>query len=520
MGSPFIALKGFAPDLDPTDSGILTDCFMTLPSIRGMRAAPTPKSPGLPALSDTATGAATVVLLNGTSRAFAGMATAIYEAVGTHWENVTRQAAAETDTRAAGNPLDALMQDTQDAQPQAAGDPIPYRGTHDNVWRFAQMGNATLAVNGADPIQQSITAGPFEDIPGSPIAELIDVTQGFVFVAFVTDPTYGERPDGWWCSALYNQMDWKPDIATQCATGRLIDTPGAITACRALGSNIVLYKGNSVIYGVYQGPPVIWAFTVVSNEVGADSQEAVISIGTAHLFLGNDNFYIFDGTRPQPIGDSVKEWFNANREPGASYRLRSMHDQKNSLAYWFFVGVNSPDGITIDQGLVFNYRSNKWGRVQYVVEATFEHIVGQLVWDDLGSFYDTWDDLPAIAYNSPFWVSATRVPSIIDNTHTVMTLTGIAQVARLTTGMYGDDEAYTDLQYVRLRCAQDPDSGFMSARHTITLGSARFSTVEAPYVDGKFDVDISARWHASEFILNGDFEMLGFIPTLVKDGEA
>ena len=58
--------------------------------------------------------------------------------------------------------------------------------------------------------------------------------------------TYGQRPDSWYCSALYNQADWVPNIATQCATGRLIDTPGPNTACKALGSNIVIYKGTIV----------------------------------------------------------------------------------------------------------------------------------------------------------------------------------------------------------------------------------------------------------------------------------
>lgn len=518
MGRQLITFTGFSPDLDPTTPGIVADCFMIVPTLKGLRAAATPTPAGLPALPSEVTGAATVVLLNGTSRAFAGTATKLWEAVGDHWNDVTRQEPATVTTRAAGNPLDSLM---DVISPLAAGDPIPYNGTNDTVWRFAQMGNATLAVNGADPIQQSIQAGAFEDIPDSPHAQLIDVTQGFVFVANVIDETYGERPDGWWCSALYNQMDWVPDIATQCATGRLIDTPGEITACKALGSNVVLYKASSVIYGTYQGPPVIWAFNVASNEVGAPSQEAVISIGTSHLFLAMDNFYVYDGTRPQVIGDPVKEWFFANRDPAAPYRLRSMHDQRNSLAYWFFVGVNSTDHRTIDQGLVYNYRANKWSRVQYKIEATFEHIVGQLTWDDLGSFYDTWDDLPKIAYNSPFWVSASRVPAIVDETNVVQTLTGIAQNSMILTGDFGDDEDYTDLQYVRIRCTQDPATATMSARHSATLGGGNdFFTTEAVMHDGQFDVDVSSRWHAAEFLFEGDFEILGFTPYALKDGEA
>jgi hypothetical protein len=413
---------------------------------------------------------------------------------------------------------EAATQAWVDVTRQTASADVPYTGTVSSVWRFAQLGNASLAVNGADRIQQSISAGRFEDIPGSPVAVLIDVTQGFVFVANVSDPTYGDRPDGWWCSGLYDQTIWTPDIATQCATARLIDTPGACTACRALGSNIVIYKDTSMYYGTYQGPPVIWGFVVISNQVGTPVQEGVVSIGTAHYFLGNDNFYVYDGTRPQPIGDPVKKWFFGDRNPDVDYLMRSMHDRANALVYWFYVSNDSPDGRTIDSGLVYNYRANKWGHVAYVLEAVFDYVSGQMTWDDLGTYYTTWDDLPPVAYNSPFWVQASRVPAVIDASHLVQTLTGPARTTLLQTGEIGDDESYSDLQYVRIRCRTDPASATVAGIHRETLGSAEFETSQNSMHDGQFDVDVSARWHSLQFEFQGDVEILGFTPTAVPDG--
>lgn len=525
MGAPFIPLAGFAPDLDPTQPGVIVDCQFLLPTLKGMKAAAQPVAASYPALPAKASGAATVLLLNGTIRAFVGMAAAIYEAVSGTWKDVTRGAAPGAQV-AAGDPLNASMKPELTVEQVQERDAdgnikalVPYTGTDDNTWRFAQLGNCTLAVNGANVIQQSISAGPFADIAGAPVAKCIDVAQGFVMVAYTTDATNGERPDAWWCCALYNQANWVPDIGTQCATGRLIDTPGANTACRALGSNFVIYKDSSLYYGTYQNAPLIWAWNCVSNNIGAPSQEAVINIGTAHVFLGNDNFYIFDGTRPQPIGDEVKEWFFANRLPSAMYRMRSMHDQRASLVYWFFVSVNSADGITLDRGLVFNYRARKWGRADYKLEAVFEEVVGQITWNSLGSKYATWDDLPKVAYNSPFWVQSSRVPAIIDTTHKVQTLTGRATTSGFRTGEIGDDEAYTDLQYVRLRCVDDPDAGTMAGLHRQTLGSTDYETSQNVLADGKFDCDVSARWHALAFAFTGDVEVTGYAPQAVKDGE-
>ena len=79
-----------------------------------------------------------------------------------------------------------------------------------------------------------------------------------------------------------------------------------------------------------------------------------------------------------------------------------------------------------------------------------------------------------MSYDSPFWVQYERVPSIIDPTHTVQTITGAATLSGFKTGEVGDDEAYTDLQYVRLRCIDDPTSGTMYGQHRESLGASDF----------------------------------------------
>ncbi|MCA7085849.1 hypothetical protein K7G19_19860 [Cupriavidus sp. DB3] len=477
---------GFAPDLDPATEGIIVDCSAMIPSIRGMRAAPSPVNPGLPALPSEALGGATIVKLDNTKRLLVGTATKLFEEVAAAWEDVTR----------------------------ASG---PYTTATDGTWRFAQFGNVTIATNNSEVLQQSQT-GKFEDIPGAPTAAIVESVAGFVFVFNTTDPVYGTRPDGWWCSGLYDQTIWTPDQATQCANGRIIDTPGDIRAGRGLGPDIVVYKETSMYYGTYQGPPIIWAFNVISNQIGAPCQEAVVSIGTAHYFLGNDNFYVFDGTRPTPIGDAVKNWFFRDQNPSHKQRVRSVHDRNNSLVYWYYVS-NASTG-PIDSCLVYNYKTGRWGRANRAIECAVDFINGQIVWTTLGQLADTWTDLPQVPWNSPFWTSVATQPSIIDTAHTIQTLTGEAGQSTIMTGDFGDDEQYTLLQYVRLHAAQDPQSASMTTQHRVTLGGNFTPGASSVYQDGKFDVDISSRWHRSLFTFQGNTEVIGYAPKLVPDGEA
>lgn len=121
----------------------------------------------------------------------------------------------------------------------------------------------------------------------------------------------GDAPDGWGCSGIRDQTIWTPSVSTQCAAGRLLDSPGAIRAGAALGSDVVAYKNTSMYVGRYVGPPIIWAWQRVPGDIGCSGAESVVVVGTQHFFIGPSDFYVFDGTVPRPIGAPVREWFFA-----------------------------------------------------------------------------------------------------------------------------------------------------------------------------------------------------------------
>lgn len=477
-------LIGFAPDLEPTTPGVLVDCSMMVPGTKGMRAAPGPVSAGLPALAAPALGAALLTRLDNAKRFLAGTSTKLYERNGSAWTDVSRVS--------------------------------PYTPITDGRWRFAQFGNASLATNGADPIQQSIS-GAFSDISGAPRALIIETTQGFVFAFNTTDGTFGARPDAWWCSGIYDHTIWTPSIAAQCATGRLLDSPGEIRAGRALGSDMIAYKERSMYIGRYQGPPVVWAWELVPGEIGATNQECVVSIGTAHVFIGWDNFYIFDGTRPQAIGDSVKTWFFKDLNATYRYRILGQHDPVNGLVYWYYPSNASQDGSR-DSCIVYNYRRNQWGRANRAVQAAIEYASSQITYDTLGTLYSTYDNLPVIPYDSPFWLASSPVPAVFDASNTVVQMTGAGMPCSLVTGDFGDDWQYSTLSQIRIRCSQNPTTGACDTLHHSEVGTPLEVGASSALDDGKFDVMWSDRYHRARMNFTGDVEIIGYDPVLIPDG--
>lgn len=480
-------LIGFAPDIDSTTPGVLTDCSNVLPLVRGFGAAPSAASVGLPALAAACRGFAVVRKLDDTNRLIAGTQTKLYERSGASWTDVS-----------AGS----------------------YTGGAENRWRFAQFGDVTIAVNRADAPQAS-TSGAFAALAGTPPkASICETVAGFVMLFDVNDASfgYGDSPDRWWCSGLYNQATWSPSTATQAATGRLFDTPGKITAGRRLGSSIVAYKEKSMFLGIYQGPPFVWGWQLISSDIGCISQEACVNIGTAHIFASYDDFYIFDGTQPTSIGEQVREWYQRTINLSYKHRMVAMHDRSRSIVTFYFPSTASSTGDP-DTGLAYNYRTGQWGRADMSVEAAAEYVSAQITYDGLGTLFSTYDSMPAVAYDSPFWTAATFVPSVIDTSHQVMSLTGTPGTSSITTGDMGSDEVVTFLSRITPRFLTTPTTGSLTSYSRNWSGDALQARNTASMSIGRFDIMQAASWHRVKLTFTGAMEIVGMSWDIVEDSE-
>lgn len=482
--------RGFAPNVDPTTPGALLDCSNLIPTLRGMKSAPSAQPFGNPAFPSQARGGVICELLSGAYRSFVGTSTDLYEIIGNANTNVSAT-------------------------------PGGYLGGA-NPWRFAQFGNASIATNGQDPLQQSISAGAFSPITGSPSARIIEVTQGFVFAFNTIDATYGSNPHGWFCSALYDQTNWTPSQATQCARGVIVDTAGEITAGKVFGTNIIVFKQQSMYYGTYQGPPIIWAFNQITPQIGTPCQEAVVSALNMLLFLGTDaQVYRFDGTVPKPIGDDVHEWLSDNWSRQYQGNVASYYDQINSMAYWYFCSAANTTGIP-DMSLVYHYPTGKFGRADRIVECAFQTVSGQITWAGVGSLpgVSTWSTLPQIQYNSPYWLSSSRQPAIVDGSHLTNNLDGLPATSALTSSWFGDDYSLMSVHGVLPRFKLQPSSCSGQANTVRTLGSnAMRNWPLGPYYDGELSGDFSDRWAQIVLSFTGNHEILGAFPRTDFAGE-
>jgi hypothetical protein len=478
-----VELLGYAPDADQNIVGVLTNCSGVVPSFKGMKGAPTPADTPMTPLGATCMGAALLTKLDATNRLIAGTAQKLYEAGNSTWSDVSR--AATYTTAVTGR------------------------------WRFAQQGNVSFAANGADTIQASVSTGAFSCVAGAPIASIVESVGKFVFALNTSANAHGIQ----W-SALGDYTSWSASVATQAGADTLTTTEGPITAGRRFGSTIIVYKKTSMYIGVNVGPPNIWQFEPIPGNAGALSQEVVVNIGTPenpkHIVMGADDFYVYDGSKPIPIGtNKIKNAVFGELLQSRYYASLALHDSKNSLVYFYYP---TNDSVIPNKCVVYNYRKDRWGVDDRQVEAATEYVSAAVTYDGLGALYATYADFPALGYDSAFLGSTTARPAVFDTTHEVKTLTGPAATTSFTTGDYGDDSQFNTLTRIRPRFLTAPTTARLTNYYKNNMGDSLTTDTTTDLSSGKFDVLRDARWHRLQMEFTGDWEMSGFSPEWERSG--
>ena len=505
-----VDLTAFSPDLRPDQPSIIVDSDQMFPTTRGLRTLPYPIESGPSLPGGWCYGAFEARYLDETRRRFGGDNDSIQELVNGIW--VDRTGGGQTYT-------------------------MPSRGR----WRWVQFGDVTLATNGSatDPLQ-----GFHADSPGDgflpvdglpPHAKCITAAQNFVFLANLLPASgSGQQVDSasWWTSGIADFAEWTPALATQSSNGYLYDTPGEITAAHSVGRDIIVYKNRSMYKFEYIGPPVVWANQILSQTAGTWGQESVIDIGGTHVFMGYDDFYIYDGSgAPRSIPSPLREWMfegwgeqAAELDKNFGHAIWGRWDRELNLVFWHYPSTNivqtNEDQVVLDRWVCWNIGSDKWMRGSQNVAAAINPEVQNepgLTYGGLGVTYAQWDTPDAETWvDSDFTgstISKQGVFSSDDNK--LYTYVGSPQGAKICCGDFGaGPDGYTFVHRIRpLFLRQPADLSNFTARvygrENLTDPTPAIAASESTLGEtGWFDVRSDARDHRIEIDMSEDVEII------------
>lgn len=479
-------LLGFSPDAPRTAPGIITACTSFIPYESGMEAAPGRASTGIDALAAAATNAVTWTKPDGTTRLFAATtATRIYELSSTSW----------TDRSAGGSAYTAT-----------------------NFVTFAPFGTAIVAALGTATDLQVSTTGAFSAISGSPNAKIVFpvITSGGGFVIAANTDT---AVDQWACSGVNDHTTWTASVATQANNGRLLgNDAGAITAGIEFGDRAVLFKQRTMFLGNYVGTPSTFQWAEIPGGAGCVGPYAVATIDIGLFFVGPDQLWVYDGARPVPVGEKVRQWFFNNLSATYRDRVRVVFERMKNRVRIFYPNTSSTGNP--NACLVFHLITKEFGQDDQTVETAFSYIQPAVVINSLSATINSYTNL----INGEEWNPTSRSIAVIGTDHKIYTLTGAPGASNFTSEDFGDEFNESFMDEIRLRYAQVPSTaqaiGYTldeAADDADTQLTEASSDVPAD-AKNKFDLRQCGRFHRVKFDFTGSVRVIGKQPRLQPAG--
>jgi len=263
-------------------------------------------------------------------------------------------------------------------------------------WRFVQFGDTVIASGGIGEELQKFQLGTdtvFSDLSGTPPkADFLAVVRDFVWTANI-DEGSGRVPYKVRWSGFNDITSWV--AGTDQSDFQEIPDAGAITGMVG-GEYCTILMERAIVRATYTGPPLIWQFDKVETARGCQVPGSVCNIGHMVFYLSDDGFYMFDGSRSQPIGAEKVNRFFLEEDFNISYKdkMTSTVDPQNQIAIWSYVSNSSIDG-TPDRLLIYNYALSRWSLANVRNDLVAPFFTPGYTLEDLDNLNTSIDALPA-----------------------------------------------------------------------------------------------------------------------------
>jgi hypothetical protein len=149
--------------------------------------------------------------------------------------------------------------------------------------------------------------------------------------------------------------DWTPSITNQAGSYRLSHGSYIVGALQTR-QEIMVWTDSAVYSMQYLGPPYIWGFTLLADNISIASQNTMATAAGVVYWMGVDKFYIYSG-RVETLPCSLRQYVFNDINRGQQEQFLSGTNEGYSEVWWFYCSANSN---VIDRYIIFNYLDRVW----------------------------------------------------------------------------------------------------------------------------------------------------------------
>lgn len=150
--------------------------------------------------------------------------------------------------------------------------------------------------------------------------------------------------------------DWTP-TATNTAGGQVLSGGKSIVGVVKTRQEFVIFTETSMHSMRFSGAPYVFRFSVVSENITAIGPNAGVGVGDAVYFMGNNGFYVYQGSI-QRIPCTVLNHVFSGIDMSQLYKVFAASNTANSEITWHY--PNGSNGAEINRYVTFNYLEKVW----------------------------------------------------------------------------------------------------------------------------------------------------------------
>jgi hypothetical protein len=226
------------------------------------------------------------------------------------------------------------------------------------LWIPTYVTNGALVVSRAQLLSPTSSGAYLTDADCPTIAQLITVSDASRFVIAFGANDYGQTTQDpmlvrWSDQESYTV--WTPAITNQAGSYRL-SSGSFIVAAQQTRQEILIWTDGALYSMQYLGPPYVWGFNILSDNISIISPNAVATANNITYWMGADKFYAYSG-RVETLPCALRQYVFGDINTTQSSQFFAGTNEGYSEVWWYYCSANS---TVVDRYVIYNYLDQVW----------------------------------------------------------------------------------------------------------------------------------------------------------------
>jgi hypothetical protein len=227
------------------------------------------------------------------------------------------------------------------------------------MWVPSYSGGGNLLFNTPATLLSSTSSGVYQTDANCPsVCNFVMVSDSSRFVITFGVNDYGSTTQEPMLIRWSDQEDytvWTPAITNQAGSFRLSSGSAIITA-QQTRQEILVFTDSAVFSMQYLGPPLVWGFNILSDNISIVGPNAVATANNITYWMGVDKFYAYTG-RVETLPCSLRQYVYGNINLEQKDQFFAGTNEGYSEVWWYYCSANSN---VIDRYVIYNYLDQVW----------------------------------------------------------------------------------------------------------------------------------------------------------------